>query len=88
VRIEKESQIESMDPDAAEEEKLLDQQQEMEFKLEQDIMIERDEKIGRISHAIQTVNSIFRDLGELVTSQGQTLDLIDDKIGSAEDRTE
>ena len=50
-------------------------------------MIERDQKISRIGHAIQTVNSIFRELGDMVTQQGETLDLIDEKIGDTEDRT-
>lgn len=41
---------------------------------------EREREIERVSEAIQDVNTIFKDLGELVNQQGEQLDTIEDNI--------
>lgn len=41
---------------------------------------ERQREIARVSEGIREVNSIFKDLGQLVNSQGEQLDTIEDNI--------
>lgn len=41
---------------------------------------ERQREIERVSEGIREVNSIFKDLGQLVTAQGEQLDTIEDNI--------
>lgn len=54
------------------------QQQSLEFEVElhDDIAKEREEKINKITKTILTVNSMLKDLGEMVIEQGYMVDSI------------
>jgi t-SNARE complex subunit (syntaxin) len=58
------------------------QQQSLEFEVEMhnDIVKERDEKINRITQTIVTVNSMLKDLGEMVCEQGYFVDGVEKNI--------
>lgn len=59
-----------------------EQDQINETELQYHILLteERNREINQISEGILEVNSIFKDLGELVNQQGQQLDTIEDNI--------
>ena len=58
------------------------QQQILEFELEMhsDILKEREEKINKITTTIYTVNTMLKDLGEMVCEQGFLIDNIESNI--------
>lgn len=69
--------------ESTEEDRLLSpQQQIIEFELEMhsDIVREREEKIGKITNTIFTVNSMLKDLGEMVSEQSYLIDRIEVNI--------
>lgn len=53
-----------------------------ETELQYHLMLteERNQEIGQINEGILEINSIFKDLGELVNQQGEQLDTIEDNI--------
>ena len=58
------------------------QQQSLEFEVElhDDIAKEREEKINRITKTILTVNSMLKDLGEMVCEQGYMIENVESSI--------
>lgn len=58
------------------------QQQTLEFEVEMhnEIIKERDEKINRITQTIFTVNTMLKDLGEMVCDQGYFVDNVEKNI--------
>lgn len=59
-----------------------DQDQVNETELQYHLMLteERNREITQVTEGILEVNAIFKDLGELVTQQGEQLDTIEDNI--------
>lgn len=59
-----------------------DQDQINETELQYHLMLteERNREITQVTEGILEVNAIFKDLGELVTQQGEQLDTIEDNI--------
>lgn len=57
-----------------------DQINETELQYHMLLTEERNREINQISEGILEVNSIFKDLGELVNQQGEQLDTIEDNI--------
>ena len=58
------------------------QQQNLGFEIElhTDIIKEREEKINKITHTIFTVNSMLKDLSEMVCEQGYMIDTVEANI--------
>ena len=54
------------------------QQTELQYHLL--LTEERNRQINEVSEGIREVNSIFKDLGELVTQQGEQLDTVEENI--------
>lgn len=61
---------------------LTTQQQNLEFEIElhTDIIKERDEKINKITHTIYTVNTMLKDLSEMVCEQSYMIDTMENNI--------
>ncbi|KAI5819352.1 syntaxin [Pyronema omphalodes] len=53
-------------------------QDEVEFQ--ETLIIQREEEIRDIERGIMELNDIFRDLGTMVTAQGESLDVIENNI--------
>lgn len=61
-------------------------QQEVEFN--NSIILDRENEIHQIQQGITEINSIFRDLGTLVTEQGSHVDLIEENISTLAENTQ
>lgn len=61
-------------------------QQEVEFN--NSLILDRENEIHQIEQGITEINSIFRDLGTLVTEQGSHIDLIEDNISTLAENTQ
>lgn len=71
-------------PDTEADEKThLLQEQCFTVELHQDILYEREERIGKVTSAMQMVHGMLRELGELVTDQGAVIDTIEAHMDSA-----
>lgn len=57
-----------------------DQLNETELQYHVLLTEERNREISKVTQGIQEVNSIFKDLSQLVTEQGQHMDTIEDNI--------
>jgi hypothetical protein len=69
--------------DFGEEDALLSTQQQsldFEIELQTDIIREREEKINRITHTIFTVNTMLKDLSEMVCEQGYMIDSMESNV--------
>jgi len=63
-----------------------------DLQFEQEMMLEREQKVRQIEADVLDVNQIMRELGSMVHSQGQTIDRIENSIdhtaGNVEEGTE
>ncbi|CCX07239.1 Similar to Syntaxin-7; acc. no. Q3ZBT5 [Pyronema omphalodes CBS 100304] len=53
-------------------------QEEVEFQ--ESLIIQREEEIRDIERGITELNDIFRDLGTMVTAQGESLDVVENNV--------
>lgn len=65
----------------------LDQIEQTDLQYHLLLTEERNREINRVSEGIQEVNSIFKDLGALVTQQGEQLDTIEENVSQLQGNT-
>jgi t-SNARE complex subunit (syntaxin) len=53
-----------------------------EVEFQESLIVQREEEIRDIERGITELNDIFRDLGTMVTAQGESLDVIEANVGN------
>lgn len=61
-------------------EQILDVVQQEDIDFQQSLIQEREQEIQNIQEGISEINAIFKDLGTLVTQQGEQIDSFEDNI--------